>query len=146
MPRALKTNGIYKVTCTLTGEPVGTTPQVFADRAKRNGVSVDVLKQGYIGRTGAKLLATLVNEKGAKVPDAIKQIRASFDIKATTTIDQKIIDRVITKVTAKATKASQAAEFNKRKEAALAKLLGETPVAQKPAAIPETPAKDVPKN
>lgn len=144
MSRKLTTNGIYKIFCSLTGEPVGTTPQVFEARAKRNGVTVDKLKEGYIGRTGAKLLSTLVNEKGVKVPDAIKQIRAEFEVKTTTVIDQKILDRIVNKVTAKAKAAKAGAEFEARKAKALAKLIGETPTpapaAKTPAAVTPAPA------
>lgn len=154
MPRELKTNGIYSIKCTLTGEPAGTTPQVFADRAKRYGVDVKILKDNYIGRTGAKLLSTLVNERGVKAPDAIKQIRAQFEIVDAKPIEQKIVDQIVTKVTAKAKKAKDASQFESRKAAALAKLLGEAPVAENPAATvteptkpdkPEAPAKSAKK-
>jgi len=130
MPRALKTNGIYTITCTLTGEPAGTTPQVFAERAKRYGVDVKVLKDNYIGRTGAKLLTTLVNERGVSVKDAVKQIRTQFEIADTKPVEQKIVDQIVTKVSAKAKKAKDASQFESRKAAALAKLLGTPPAAE----------------
>lgn len=139
MSRKLKTNGIYNITCALTGEPAGTTPQVFAKRAQRYGVTVEVLKDNYVGRTGAKLLTTLVNERNVPVADAIKQIRTQFEIKSTTPIVDAVINTVVNKVTAKARKAKQASLFEQKKTAALAKLLGEAPVEQKPLSVPTAP-------
>lgn len=138
MPRELKTNGIYNVKCVLTGEPAGTTPQVFAERAQRYGVDVKVLQDNYIGRTGAKLLSVLVNEKGVKAPDAIKKIRQSFNITATNTVEQKIVDKIVNKVTANAKKVADGEAFKARKAAALATLLGESP-SDKPASEPTKP-------
>ncbi len=126
MARELKTNGIYKVKCTLTGEPAGTTPAVFEARATRYGIDTETLKDNYIGRTGAKLLTTLVNDKSIEVNDAVKQIRESFGVTATSKVDETVIATVLNKVSAKAKKARETAAFETRKAAALAKLLGTT--------------------
>lgn len=123
MARELKTNGIYKVKCTLTGEPAGTTPAVFQARAERYGIDTETLKDNYIGRTGAKLLTTMVNDNGIDTVQAIKQIRTEFGVTSSSKVDETVIEKVLTKVSAKAKKARETAEFETRKAAALAKLL-----------------------
>jgi hypothetical protein len=135
MAKKLKTNGIYGATCVVTGEPAGTTPAVFAKRAGSYGVTVQVLKENYIGRTGAKLLRTLVTEKGQKPVDAIKAIRAQFEVKLTTPVADAIVNKIVSKVSAKAKKAAATADFKAKKDKALAALLGTkeaTPAATKP--------------
>lgn len=124
MPRKLKTNGIYNITCAATGEPAGTTPAVFAARAGKYGVTIEVLKDNYIGRTGAKLLKTLVNEKGLSAADAVSKIRQSFNVTATNAIADSIINKIVAKSSAKVSKAKASAEFELRKAAAMQSLLG----------------------
>lgn len=128
MPRELKTNGVYAIVCALTGEQAGTTPAVFAERAKRYDVAVDQLKDSYVGRTGAKLLQQLVNERGMTPADATAAIRESFGVKTTGALHENVVDKIVSKVTAKAKKAAVAEAFKARKAAAMAKLLGKEAV------------------
>lgn len=120
MARQLKTNGIYNINCVLTDEPAGTTPAVFAERAGRYGVTIELLRGNYIGRTGAKLLKTLVNENGMSAGDAIVKIRESFKVTNDSPIADAIVNKIVGRVSAKTAKAKATAEFAARKAAALA--------------------------
>lgn len=119
MARTLKTNGIYNITCVLTGEPAGTTPAVFEARAKRYGVSIDQLKQSYIGRTGANQLKKLVTEQDVEPSAAIATIRQAFGVDNSSPVNEQVIDKIVGQVSAKARKAAAAAEFAAKKAKAL---------------------------
>ena len=117
MSRELKTNGIYKITCVVTGETAGTTPKVFEDRASRYGVDIKSLKSNYVGRTAAKAIKHLVGVKGMSPAKAVTEVRSAFGVKNDNAITPAVLNHVVAGLTAKknAAKAAKAFEANKAK-------------------------------
>tara|TARA_R110000772_G_scaffold193496_1_gene304392 strand:- start:5991 stop:6407 length:417 start_codon:yes stop_codon:yes gene_type:complete len=120
MARELKTNGIYGITCTITGEAAGTTPAVFEKRAKMYGVTVETLKASYVGRTGAKLIKDLVTNQGKSPSDAVELIREAFGVPSDSLdIDDAILNKILESVQAKVDAKAAQAEFDAKKAAAI---------------------------
>ena len=125
MARQLKTNGIYGVTCVVTGEKAGTTPAVFDKRAARYGITPDELKSSYVGRTATKLIRAMIAKgKSANASDAIAAIRAKFGVTGDD-VSTKVIDKIMEPVKAKAAAKKATEAFEKTKAAALKELLSD---------------------
>ena len=94
MARTLKTNGIYKIKCALTGHVSGTNPKVFTERAKMFGVDVAVLKTNYVCRTARKYLNRLV-EAGKDPHAAVELIRENYGVKNTAALDETVMAHIL---------------------------------------------------
>lgn len=150
--------GPYKLTCSVTGETVQTTPDVFAKRATQyKGIDENTLRANYVGKKAQEAIRSLIIKDGLQegsvedqrkaAHDAVKAIRSEFGIDIKTQLPDAIVDHITAKLRAKAKKENRGKVFAAKAAKAWANL-GIAPKAEQKDAThpaPPEPAKDEPK-